>query len=95
MLGYIPKLSIGVPVFNGDAYLAQALASILRQTFPDFEVILSDNASTDRTGEICRSHAARQTDSLYTKSGQCWRSSELSKSSRPCYWQVLYVGRLR
>ncbi|UCG52868.1 MAG: glycosyltransferase family 2 protein [Candidatus Latescibacterota bacterium] len=49
----IPMVSIGLPVYNGERYLEQALDSILAQTFTDFEVIISDNASTDRTREIC------------------------------------------
>jgi glycosyltransferase involved in cell wall biosynthesis len=54
-----PRVSVGVPVFNGEGYLAQALDSILAQTYSDFELIISDNASTDRTEEICRAYAAR------------------------------------
>ncbi len=54
-----PQLSVGFPVYNAERYLAQALDSILDQTFSDFELILSDNASTDSTGEICRDYAAR------------------------------------
>ncbi|MEO1346882.1 MAG: glycosyltransferase family A protein, partial [Pseudomonadota bacterium] len=54
-----PRVTIGVPVYNGDAYLAEALDSILNQTFTDFEVIISDNASTDGTEQICRDYAAR------------------------------------
>jgi len=54
-----PKVSIGLPVYNGENYLRNALESILDQTFRDFEVIISDNASTDRTGEICREYAAK------------------------------------
>jgi glycosyltransferase involved in cell wall biosynthesis len=48
-----------VPVYNGDNYLAETLDSILAQTFSDFEVITSDNASTDRTEAICRQYAAQ------------------------------------
>ena len=48
-----PMLSIGMPVFNGEKYLKEALDSILNQTFKDFELIISDNASTDRTKQIC------------------------------------------
>jgi len=55
----IPKISIGLPVYNGEAYLAKAIESILDQSYPDFELIISDNASTDRTAEICRDFAAR------------------------------------
>ena len=49
----IPKVSIGIPVFNGERYLAEALDSILNQTFTDYEVIISDNASADQTRDIC------------------------------------------
>jgi glycosyltransferase involved in cell wall biosynthesis len=42
-------VSIGLPVFNGEAYLDRALGSLLAQDFTDFEVIICDNASTDRT----------------------------------------------
>jgi glycosyltransferase involved in cell wall biosynthesis len=52
-----PRVSVGLPVFNGEAYLAPAIESILGQTFPDLELIISDNASTDRTADICRSFA--------------------------------------
>ncbi len=52
-----PRLSIGLPVFNGERFLREALDSILAQTFVDYEVIISDNASTDRTEEICREYA--------------------------------------
>jgi glycosyltransferase involved in cell wall biosynthesis len=54
----LPRVSIGFPVYNGEDYVSEALDSLLTQTFTDFELIISDNASTDRTGEICRSYAA-------------------------------------
>lgn len=52
-------MSIGLPVYNGDNYLDEAIRSILEQTFTDFELIICDNASTDRTAQICLDHAAR------------------------------------
>lgn len=52
-----PTVSIGVPVFNGDQYVAEAIESLLAQTYRDFELIISDNASTDDTEAICRSYA--------------------------------------
>ena len=55
----IPTVSIGLPVFNGENYLAESVESILNQTLGDFELIISDNASTDRTQEIARQFAAR------------------------------------
>lgn len=48
-----PVLSVGLPVYNGARHLACALDSILRQSYTDFELIISDNASTDETPEIC------------------------------------------
>lgn len=49
-----PRLTIGVPVFNGGKFLAETLNSLLGQSFGDFELIVSDNASTDETEEIGR-----------------------------------------
>ncbi|NJL84317.1 MAG: glycosyltransferase, partial [Chloroflexaceae bacterium] len=49
-------LSVGLPVYNGEAYLEAAIASLLGQTYGDFELIISDNASGDRTEAICRDY---------------------------------------
>ena len=62
-----PRVSIGIPVFNGEKYLQDALDSILTQTYSDFEVIVSDNASTDRTRDICRDYALRDRRIHYTR----------------------------
>ncbi len=48
-----PRLSIGMPVFNGEKHIKYAIDSILDQTYPDFELIILDNASTDKTKNIC------------------------------------------
>lgn len=53
-----PLVSVGMPVFNGARHVAQTIESLLEQTCDDFELIISDNASTDATGAICRSFAA-------------------------------------
>ena len=45
-----PRVTIGMPVFNGGRHLARSLDSLLSQTFTDFELLIADNASTDRTG---------------------------------------------
>ena len=42
----MPRISIGLPVYNGERYLKEAIDSVLAQTFRDFELIISDNAST-------------------------------------------------
>jgi glycosyltransferase involved in cell wall biosynthesis len=52
-----PRLSIGIPVYNGRRYVARAIESILGQTYRDFELIISDNASTDDTQTICERYA--------------------------------------
>ncbi len=49
-----PKLTLGIPVYNGAAYLAQLFDCLRAQTFTDYEAIISDNASTDATEQICR-----------------------------------------
>jgi glycosyltransferase involved in cell wall biosynthesis len=49
-----PRLTIGLPVYNGERFLAQTVRTLLAQTFSEFELIIGDNASTDRTGEIAR-----------------------------------------
>jgi len=54
-----PLVSIGMPVYNGARYIREALDSLLGQTFTDFELIISDNASTDNTEAICREYAAK------------------------------------
>ncbi len=55
---HTPKVSIGLAVYNGEDYLDEAIQSILNQTFTDFELIISDNASTDSTPEICKKYLA-------------------------------------
>jgi glycosyltransferase involved in cell wall biosynthesis len=53
----MPRVSIGLPVFNGERWLAESVDSLLSQTFSDFELIICDNASTDSTEEIGRRYA--------------------------------------
>jgi len=54
-----PRVSIGLSVYNGERFLPATLDSLVAQTFEDFELIVCDNASTDRTAEIVRDYAAR------------------------------------
>jgi glycosyltransferase involved in cell wall biosynthesis len=54
-----PRVSVGMPVYNGERHLHAAIESILGQTFQDLELIISDNASTDATESICREYAAK------------------------------------
>jgi glycosyltransferase involved in cell wall biosynthesis len=54
-----PLVSIGVPIYNAERHIRQALDSLLAQDYDNFELIISDNASTDRTQEICQAYAKR------------------------------------
>ncbi len=62
-----PKVSIGVPVFNGERFLSETIDSILDQTFRDFELIISDNASVDGTEKICRRFAEEDRRIVYVR----------------------------
>jgi glycosyltransferase involved in cell wall biosynthesis len=63
-----PLVSVGLFVYNGECFLEETLHSILNQTFTDFELIISDNASTDRTGEIAKAYAKRDHRVRYYRS---------------------------
>jgi glycosyltransferase involved in cell wall biosynthesis len=52
-------VSIGMPVFNGESFIEEALDSIVNQSLTNFELIISDNASTDKTAQICQEYAGR------------------------------------
>jgi len=54
-----PEISAVLPVYNGEAYVREAVESILAQTFPDFELIIINDGSTDGSGEILRELASR------------------------------------
>ena len=62
-----PKVSIGLPVFNGENYLAETLESLIKQSFRDFEIMISDNASTDRTQEICEAFCRKDDRIRYSR----------------------------
>lgn len=62
-----PSVTVGLPVYNGQKYLRQALEALVHQTFRDFELILSDNASKDETEAICREYAAKDSRIRYIR----------------------------
>src|SRR5262249_27707155 len=62
-----PPMSIGLAVYNGDRYLPDAIDSLLNQTYSDFELIISDNASTDGTEAICREYAEKDERIRYSR----------------------------
>ncbi len=61
----MPKVSIGIPVYNGENYIASAIEGVLNQTYEDLELVITDNASTDGTSDICSSYAARDSRVRY------------------------------
>jgi glycosyltransferase involved in cell wall biosynthesis len=62
-----PLVSIGLGVYNGEKFLRTTLESIVSQTFGDFELIISDNRSTDGSGEICMEFAAKDKRIRYSR----------------------------
>jgi len=54
-----PRLTIGMPIYNGERYMAETIEAILGQTFTDFELIVSDNCSTDGTRAVVEGFMAR------------------------------------
>jgi glycosyltransferase involved in cell wall biosynthesis len=63
----VPKISIGLPVYNGENFLREAILSVLNQSCQDFELIIRDNASTDKTEEISREFANRDARIRYIR----------------------------
>ena len=62
-----PRLSIGLPVYNGEGLLSEAIEALLGQSFQNFELIISDNASTDGTESICRHYSERDSRVRYIR----------------------------
>lgn len=65
-----PRVSIGVAVYNGERFLPETLDSLLAQTYRDFELVICDNCSSDRTEEICRSYVERDPRVRYHRNAQ-------------------------
>ena len=65
----VPIVSIGMPVYNGEKLIREAIDSLLAQTFTDFELIISDNASTDGTAAICKEYALKDKRINYIRQG--------------------------
>jgi len=63
----VPRLSVGLPVYNGEKYLTESIESLLGQSYKDFELIISDNASTDSTADICRRYANQDSRIRYIR----------------------------
>lgn len=62
-----PPLTVGLPVYNGARYLAQSIDSLLAQSYTDFDLVISDNASSDDTAEICREYERKDARVRYVR----------------------------
>jgi glycosyltransferase involved in cell wall biosynthesis len=86
-----PRLSIGVPVYNGERWLRQAIESLLGQSYGDFALVISDNASSDATHEICEGYAARDKRICYVRHeinrGVIWNWNWVFEVSRSEYFK--------
>ena len=84
------KVSIGLPVYNGEDFLKYAIDSLLSQTFRDFELIISDNASTDTTPKICQEYVLRDKRIRYIRQnknmGALWNFNFVLKQSNKEYF---------
>lgn len=65
-----PCVVIGLPVYNGENFLQAAIESVLAQTFTDFQLVISDNASTDATPEICQEYVKQDDRVVYYRQSQ-------------------------
>jgi glycosyltransferase involved in cell wall biosynthesis len=101
-----PRVSIAVPVYNGERFVAQSLDSLLAQTYTDFELVIVDNCSTDGTEDICRSFASRDPRVRYFRNerniggpGNFCRAFRLSRgeyhkwSTADDYWEPTVVEK--
>ncbi|MFK7788922.1 MAG: glycosyltransferase family 2 protein, partial [Phycisphaeraceae bacterium] len=86
-----PRISIGLPVYNAEPYLKCALESLLSQSYEDFELVISDNGSTDRTAEICKVYAQRDARIRYERQpqnmGLYWNCNRVVELSRGTYFK--------
>jgi glycosyltransferase involved in cell wall biosynthesis len=93
MKGRAPNVSICLPVYNGEPHVSEAIRSVLAQTFEDFELIISDNASMDGTQKICLEAAAMDTRVKYFRSevnrGLAWNFNRAFELASGCYLKWL------
>src|SRR6516164_7687038 len=93
-----PLVSVGLFVYNGERFIEESLRSILNQTFTDFELIISDNASADRTGEIAEAYAQRDDRIRYYRAeenmGAGWNARRVYELARGKYFKWAAVDDL-
>lgn len=94
-----PLVSVGIPVYNAQRYLREALDALLTQDYPAMELIISDNASTDATPTICREYAARHPRIRYERAeqnqGAIWNFNRVFTLARGEYFMWAAFDDLR
>ncbi len=89
-----PRVSVCLPVYQGEAYVQAAIDSVLQQSFTNLELIVSDNASIDRTGDIVRAAAANDPRVRYVRSdvnrGLAWNHNRAFELARGEY--AMWIG---
>lgn len=101
-----PLVTIGLPVYNSETYLRQSLESLLAQTYTNFVLIISDNASTDGTADICQSYArddsrikySRNAENIglprnFNKIANLTETKYLKWSTSDDYWEPTFVAK--
>ena len=87
----LPQISIGLPVFNGEPFLSEAIESVLNQSYTNLELVISDNGSTDGTEAICRAYAAQDSRIRYFRSddnkGASWNYNRTFELARGEYFR--------
>lgn len=95
----LPKISIGMPVYNGERFLRKSIESLLTQTFTDFELIISDNASTDSTSSICDEYSKKDKRIRYFRQkknmGLNWNYRFVLKEAKFDYFMWAAVDDVR
>jgi len=93
-----PQISIGLPVYNGQQFIKKKLDSILAQSYPYFELIISDNASTDLTPKICEEYAKNDKRIRYIRQqknmGATWNFNFVLQQSKNDYFMWTAVDDL-
>ncbi len=94
-----PLVSIGMPLYNAERYVREALDALLAQDYTNFELIISDNASTDATESICREYAARDERIRYHRAesnmGAVWNFRRVFELARGEYFMWAAFDDLR
>src|SRR4030042_1873242 len=87
------KVSVLIPAYNGEKYIEEAIDSVLNQTFTDFELIISDDKSTDKTEKIIRQYAKKDKRIKFIKNstnlGCCKNINSLILTSCGEYIKIL------